>query len=308
MVEGVQIPLLLKPKQDHSNTNTINVASLVDILKANKDAFEDMLLKHSAILFRGFDVKDAQEFNDVVEAIGCEDIRYVGPAPRTHVHKRVWTANEGPLSEFIYYHHEMVLIKEFPTKVILFCEVPPPEGGETPFVTSWGVTERMLKEFPENVREMEEKGLRYSFTALSKNDTGSMRGRGWEDAFGTSDKVEAEKRAKALGMDIEWLSNGGVKAMLGPRQLTRVFPNRQNRKMWFNTIVGMYGKETSSAEMADGSKIPSNVVERCGEIIEDESIQFKWEKGDVLFLDNLALLHGRRPSLPPRKVLVATCK
>lgn len=109
-------------------------------------------------------------------------------------------------------------------------------------------------------------------------------------------------------MDIEWLSNGGVKAMLGPRQLTRVFPNRQNRKMWFNTIVGMYGKETSSAEMADGSKIPSNVVERCGEIIEDESIQFKWEKGDVLFLDNLALLHGRRPSLPPRKVLVATCK
>lgn len=78
--------------------------------------------------------------------------------------------------------------------MILFCEVPPPEGGETPFVTSWGVTERMLKEFPENVREMEEKGLRYSFTALSKNDTGSMRGRGWEDAFGTSDKVEAEKR------------------------------------------------------------------------------------------------------------------
>lgn len=111
MVEGVQIPLLLKPKQDHSNTNTINVASLVDILKANKDAFEDMLLKHSAILFRGFDVKDAQEFNDVVEAIGCEDIRYVGPAPRTHVHKRVWTANEGPLSEFIYYHHEMVLVR-----------------------------------------------------------------------------------------------------------------------------------------------------------------------------------------------------
>ena len=26
------------------------------------------------------------------------------------VYKRVWTANEGPLYEFIYYHHEMVLV------------------------------------------------------------------------------------------------------------------------------------------------------------------------------------------------------
>ncbi|KAJ0985803.1 hypothetical protein J5N97_004159 [Dioscorea zingiberensis] len=308
VVEGVQIPLVLNPGQFDSNTSTADVASLVDVLKANKDAFEDMLIKHSAILFRGYDVKDAQGFNDIVEALDWEDIRYVGPAPRTHIHKRVWTANEGPLSEFIYYHHEMVLINEFPKKVILFCEVPPPEGGETPFVTSWRVTERMLQEFPENVKEMEEKGLRYTFTALSKNDTGSMRGRGWEDAFGTSDKLEAEKRTKALGMDVEWLPNGGAKTILGPRALTRVFPKRKERRMWFNTIVGMHGKEISSAEMADGSEIPSHVVKRCEEIIEDESIQFKWEKGDVLFLDNLALLHGRRPSLPPRRVLVATCK
>lgn len=85
-------------------------------------------------------------------------------------------------------------INEFPTKVILFCQVPPPEGGETPFVPSFRVTERMLEEYPDNVREMEEKGLRYTFTAVSKNDTTSMRGRGWEDAFGTSDPVEAERR------------------------------------------------------------------------------------------------------------------
>lgn len=115
-------------------------------------------------------------------------------------------------------------------------------------------------------------------------------------------------RAKALGMDMEWLPNGGVKTILGPRGLTKVFDGRKGRKMWFNTLVGMYGKEHSSAKMADGTEIPKNVVKRCEEIIEEESIQFKWEKGDVLFLDNYALLHGRRPSLPPRRVLVATCK
>lgn len=78
--------------------------------------------------------------------------------------------------------------------------------------------------------------------------------------------------------------------------------------MWFNTVVGMHGQDLSSATLADGSEISKELVKRCGEIIEEESIQFKWQKGDVLFLDNLALLHGRRPSLPPRKVLVATCK
>jgi hypothetical protein len=56
-------------------------------------------------------------------------------------------------------------IKEFPEKVILFCEVPPPEGGETPFVPSFRVTERALQEFPEMVEELDAKGLRYTLTA-----------------------------------------------------------------------------------------------------------------------------------------------
>ncbi|KDP29349.1 hypothetical protein JCGZ_18270 [Jatropha curcas] len=304
LVDGETMPLVLQPPEPEKR----DVESLLLALKNNRDWFEQMIIKNSAVLLRGFDVKKAEDFNDILEVFGWEDIRYVGPAPRTHIYKRVWTANEGPLSEFIYYHHEMVLIKEFPRKVILFCDIPPPEGGQTPFVPSFKVTERMLEEFPEQVEEVEAKGLKYTFTALSNNDTGSMRGRGWEDAFGTSDRAEAERRAQALGMDMEWLPNGGVKTVLGPRSLTRVFDGRKGRRMWFNTMVGMHGKELSSALMADGTEIPEKFVKRCEQIIEEESIQFKWEAGDVLFLDNLALLHGRRPSLPPRRVLVATCK
>jgi hypothetical protein len=79
-------------------------------LNKNKEWFEEMIIKNSAVLLRGFDVNKAEDFNDIVETFGWEDIRYVGPAPRTHIYKMIWTANEGPLSEFIYYHHEMVLV------------------------------------------------------------------------------------------------------------------------------------------------------------------------------------------------------
>ncbi|KAL6655739.1 hypothetical protein ACP70R_006565 [Stipagrostis hirtigluma subsp. patula] len=310
IIDGVQMPLVLTPStggEDGGDART-GYQSLVAAVKGNREWLEGKVVAHSAVLLRGFDVRDAVEFDTVVEALGWPDIRYVGPAPRTHVHGRVWTANEGPLDQFVYFHHEMVLIKEFPEKVILFCEVPPPEGGETPFVPSFRVTERVLEEFPEMVEKLDEKGIRYTLTALSKNDTKSMRGRGWEDAFGTSDKAEAEKRAKALGMDLEWLPDGSVKTIMGPRTLTRVFPARKGRRMWFNTVVGMHGKEVSSATAADGGDIPASFVRRCEEIIEQESIQFRWRRGDILILDNLATLHARRPSLPPRRVLVATCK
>lgn len=106
MVDGETLPLVLQP----SDLNKKDMKTLLLSLENNKEWFEKMLIKNSAVLIRGFDVENAVEFNDIVETFGWEDIRYVGPAPRTHIHKRIWTANEGPLSEFIYYHHEMVLV------------------------------------------------------------------------------------------------------------------------------------------------------------------------------------------------------
>lgn len=106
VVDGETMPLVLQP----SEPNKGDMDSLLFAVKENKDWFEQMIIKNSAVLLRGYNVNNAQDFNEILETFGWDDIRYVGPAPRTHVYKRVWTANEGPLSEFIYYHHEMVLV------------------------------------------------------------------------------------------------------------------------------------------------------------------------------------------------------
>ena len=107
IVDNETMPLVLQPPEP----NKSDMESLLSALRNNMGWFEQMIIKNSAVLLRGFDVKNAVDFNDIVETCGWEDIRYVGPAPRTHIYKRVWTANEGPLSEFIYYHHEMVLVR-----------------------------------------------------------------------------------------------------------------------------------------------------------------------------------------------------
>ncbi|KAJ6431919.1 hypothetical protein OIU84_019237 [Salix udensis] len=106
VVDGETIPLVLQPLQP----NKSDTKSLLSALMQNKDWFEQVLKRNSAVLLRGFDVKNAEDFNDIIEAFGWDEMRYTGAVVRTHVYKRVWTANEGPLSEVIHFHHEMVVV------------------------------------------------------------------------------------------------------------------------------------------------------------------------------------------------------
>jgi hypothetical protein len=106
-IDGERMPLVLTPATEEHKDHE----ALVAALRASREWLEGKVIASSAVLLRGFDVRDAVEFDAVVEALGWPDIRYVGPAPRTHVHGRVWTANEGPLEQFVYFHHEMVLVR-----------------------------------------------------------------------------------------------------------------------------------------------------------------------------------------------------
>ena len=60
--------------------------------------------------------------------------------------------------------------------------------------------------------------------------------------------------------------------------------------------------------LGDGSVIPKDVIESCQQIAEEEAVDVKWEVGDVVVLDNRVVMHARRPSKPPRRILAAFCK
>ncbi|MBA0785014.1 hypothetical protein Gotri_027848 [Gossypium trilobum] len=304
-------PSILSPNPKSSPSS---LSVFTESIKSHKPFLDSLLLKSGALLFRGFPVKTAKDFNDVVEAFGFEELPYVGgAAPRTNVVGRVFTANESPPDQKIPFHHEMAQVPEFPSKLFFFCEVEPGSGGETPIVLSHIVYEKMKEKYPEFVDRLEAHGLLYTRVLGEDDDPSSPIGRGWKSTFLTSNKAVAEERAAKLGMKLEWLSNG-VKTVMGPIPAIKYDKSRQ-RKIWFNSMVAAYtGWEDSrndpvkAVTFGDGQPLPADIIYDCLKILEDECVPIPWKKGDVMLIDNLATLHSRRSFDPPRRVLASLCK
>lgn len=311
LYSGAPFPLVLTPGQ---GAQSLGLSHLTQSIKAHRPWLQSLLHRAGAVLLRDFPVTTASDFNDVVEAFGFAELPYVGgAAPRTKVVGRVFTSNESPPDQKIPFHHEMAQVPEFPSKLFFFCEVEPGTGGETPIVLSHIVYERMKAKYPEFVQRLEERGLMYTRVLGEDDDPSSPIGRGWKSTFLTQDKTTAEKRAAQLGMKLEWMEDG-VKTIMGPIPAVKYDESRQ-RKIWFNSMVAAYtgwedarNDPVKAVTFGDGQPLPADIIYDCLKILEEECVAVPWQKGDVLLLDNWAVLHSRRPFDPPRRVLASLCK
>ncbi|KAI4324764.1 hypothetical protein MLD38_030221 [Melastoma candidum] len=292
----------------------LDLAAFLAGIRDRKPYLESLLHESGALLLRGFPVASASDFNDVVEAFGYPELPYVGgAAPRSNVVGRVFTANESPPDQKIPFHHEMAQVPEFPAKLFFFCEVEPGSGGETPIVLSHVIYDRMKEKHPDFVQRLEEQGLLYIRVLGEDDDPSSPIGRGWKSTFLTDDKTIAEKRASQLGMKLEWTKDG-AKTIMGPIPAVKLDESR-NRKIWFNSMVAAFtgwkdarNDPEKAVTFGDGTPLPAKTVLDCLNILEEESVAIPWRKGDVMLLDNWAVLHSRRSFDPPRRVLASLCK
>ncbi|KAJ4976685.1 hypothetical protein NE237_001791 [Protea cynaroides] len=258
--EGVVFPKTLNPPKS-SEAVEYGSTEFTEMVKAKREWLEELLRRHSAILFRGFRVDSADEFGRVVEAFGWEEMEYWGVASRFKVTDRVHTTNEAPPDKFIAFHHEMSLTEDCPSKLFFFCSQPPPVDCETSIVPSGVVVEKREERMPEFVAKLMEKGCVFGRSLPKENDIGVISGRSWKWFLQTENQAEAKQRAaeKLRSCSINFNQDGSADLVFGPLNPIKELGGK---RVWFNTILGYKrNKKDKKVFFGDGSALPFEVLQ-----------------------------------------------
>src|SRR3954453_4154423 len=181
---------------------TPNLVAVTAWLAGNANELCRRAGTHGAILFRGFPLATAADFDAFVAAFGLPNFAYdesLSNAVRVNKTPRVFTANEAPPTVTIFLHHEMAQTPVYPSRLFFFCEQPAEHGGATPLCRSDVLWERLAEQCPQFARDCEEKGLRYTNVMPGENDPNSGMGRSWQSTLRAKTREEAEARLRALG-------------------------------------------------------------------------------------------------------------
>lgn len=301
-VEGV-LPLMVTPATENVN--------LAEWAAANRDQINAHLDVHGAIVFRGFGLDDAQSFEQVAGAI-CPDLfAEYGDLPSEPTAEKVYFSTPYPEDKMILFHNESSHLPQWPMRQFFFCLIPAKEGGTTPLLDCRLVYERLD---PELRDDFERKGLIYVRNFAEGLDVP------WQAFFKTEDRSQVERMCTEGGMTCEWTERG---LRLKQRSPAVVKHPRTGAKSFFNQIQLHHVSCLDPATLAslrqlfaeedmprtvysgDGRPIPDAVMEEIGALYEELCVEFPWEAGDMIAVDNMLVAHARRPFSGQRKILVA---
>lgn len=271
------------------------------------------LLRHGAVLCRGFDVPDAGAFGEAARAFSPDLLDYTErAAPRTEVADRVFTSTEMSRDRPIDLHHEMSYAHNWPGRLYFYCDVPPAEGGATPVASE----RRVFPRIPDDVKErFTRHGVRYV------RNYGPDVDLPWQEVFGTTDRAEVDAYCHASGTEAEW-GRGDSLRTISVRQAVAAHP-RTGETVWFNhahlfhtsilppevveVLIADYGLDglPRNALYGDGEPIEDEVIALIRGLYEEARVTFAWQRSDVLIVDNFLATHGRDPFGGDRRVLVA---
>lgn len=328
----------------HADGNP-GVEGLVAWLTDQADFVREQLTVHGAILFRGFEVTEANDFERIARAIddGLQN-EYLGLSPRNALTDYVFTASEIPSLFPIPEHNEMSFVAKPPRSVFFWCKAEPAAGsGETPLVDMRNV----YKDLDPEVRErFERRGIRIvrNYRAPGKQRPWDLTQlKPWADMFQTTDRTIVEEKCARENFTPIWGEDNSLK-LLSSQPATKAHP-RTGEMVWFNhaavfhTSIGdgelrrifllrpavrsllawIAAKTFTVAQRrlrnpddlpmhctyGDGTTIPDSDMEAVRDAIWKNLVITPWKNGDVLAIDNDSTGHGRLPFFGPRMIAVA---
>ncbi|MFL6335981.1 MAG: TauD/TfdA family dioxygenase [Pyrinomonadaceae bacterium] len=303
--DAESFPLVVEP-----NAPGVNLAAWA---AAHRGLVEAELLKHGAVLFRGFGLDSVTGFEEVARAVTPELIEYhERAAPRLSVGHNIYTSTEYPPEHAIPLHHEMSYSHNWPSKIWFYCAQPAREGGATPIASD-------RKVFPMLDPAVKETFLRKR--VMYVRNYGEGLDLSWREAFQTADRSAVEEYCRQACMSFEWRPGDRLRTR-AVRQVVATHP-RTGETLWFNhahmfhisnvepevraALLARFGEDElpRNAFYGDGSPLEAEVLAEIRRVYRDAAVAFEWREGDVLLLDNFLASHGREPFAGPRRVLVA---
>ena len=293
-------------------TPTVGGVNLAAWARANAPLIKEELSKHGALLFRGFKAGGQAEFEEFLEAVALKRMHYLeGATPRTELGNHIYTSTEFPAEHSIALHNELSYSLSWPMKVGFFCVESPEEGGETPIADVRKVFDRID---PAVRRRFIEKGW------MLVRNYGDGLSLSWQSVFRTKDRAELERYCAESRVLLEWKDGERIRTR-HVRPAAASHP--ETREMvWFNHVAFWHvsSLDAKTREMfvrnfgedgmpyntyyGDGSPIEDSVVEELRRAYDAETVKFRWEKGDLLFMDNMLAAHGRSPYKGARRIIV----
>ncbi len=301
---GNNLPLVVEPAVDD--------VDLADWAKGSREMIEAELLKHGAILFRGFGVDSIYVFEKFASTIRTDLFAEYGDLPREGASDKVYKSTPYPEDKTILFHNESSHMHRWPMKQWFYCIKSSQKGGETPIVDCRKVYQRLD---PRIVEEFRGKRLRYIRNFHEGLDVS------WQSFFRTTDKAAVEQYCRANSIEFEWTKNDGLRtyqispgAVRHPKTGEMVFFNQvQLHHVFFldpelrRSVESLFSPKEypRNVSYGDGSPIEDSVVEEILRVYWETSSSFLWQEGDILMLDNMLVAHARNPYQGERRIAVA---
>jgi amino acid adenylation domain-containing protein len=298
-------PLVITPRRPD--------VKLAKWVEANLQLVEQRLLRHGAILFRGFNLRELAGFEGFVAAFNQELLEYrERSTPRTQVRGNIYTSTEYSADQSIPLHSENSYTHTWPMKIWFCCLRPAETGGGTLVADNRRVLERIDPALRER---MTRESVMYVRNYHPRIDLP------WEEVFQTTQRSKVEEYCREHSMTCEWLDGGQLRTTQISQAVAR--HRRTGEWVWFNqahlfhlTNLPPAIRETLRESLAerdlprntfygDGSPIEAEALRNISEAYSESSVAVDWQAGDVLMLDNMLASHGREPYAGTRKVVVA---
>lgn len=299
--------------------NLMPVDELVAYLNKKKADIRGLLLESGAILFRGFSIKDKDDFLKVKQVFSKDSkFDYVdGNSPRIKLSADIYTSTEYPKEYSISLHNELSYTDKWPELIFFFCHVAPSQGGETPIIDC----RMLLKELGSDItQKFEQFGVQYTRYLLGKKGMGKT----WMDTFETDDKKQVERHCVEHHIDYSWDDDNLLLKQIGagvaehPLTGEKVWFNQANQfhpsnlpediyKMLSKMFADKKHKFPQYAYYGNGEEIPEQTLKFVTSTQFEKALIFQWEPGDLLILDNMLMAHGRMPFSGDRKIFVSMC-